>query len=83
MPTDLFWTNKFTVGQGGTLPANGTGNSMGEGNLTAITAGMYDCTALRYAKEQVSIGVIATYSLGILLTTVIMLIVRGKNPIDS
>lgn len=82
VPTDLFWTNLFTVGPGGTLPANSTGNSMGSGNLTAITEGMYECTALKFAKEQVSIGLVATYTFGIIITAVIMLIVRGKDSMN-
>jgi hypothetical protein len=78
--TNVFWENQFTVGVGGTIPANTTGNSMLDGNSSAITAGMYDCTALKDAKKQVSIGLVGTYGAGILFTAIIMTIVRGKNP---
>ena len=80
---DLYWTTRFDVGQGGTVPANSTGNSMDTGNSSSITAGMYDCTALRYAKQKVSAGLVGTYSAGILFTAIVMAIVRGKNPTDS
>ena len=81
--TNVFWENQFTVGVGGTIPANTTGNSMLDGNSTAITAGMYDCTALKDAKKQVSIGLVGTYGAGILFTAIIMTIVRGKNPSNA
>jgi hypothetical protein len=80
---DVYWTTKFTVGQGGTVPANTTGNSMGVGNSSLISAGMYDCTALRFSKEKVSAGLIGTYGAGILFTAIVMVIVRGKDPVDS
>jgi len=80
--TDVFWQNHFTVGVGGTIPANSTGNSLLSGNFSAITAGMYDCTALKDAKTQVSIGLVGTYGAGILFTAIIMTIVRGKNPVQ-
>jgi hypothetical protein len=51
------------------------------GNSSAITAGMYDCTALRDAKRQVSIGLVGTYGTGILLTGITMAMVKGKNPV--
>lgn len=72
-------TNHFTVGTGGTIPANTTGNSL-LGNSTAITAGMYDCTALRYAKSKVTAGLIGTYAAGIIFTVIVMTVVRGKDP---
>jgi len=81
--TDVFWTTPFSVGEGGTIPANTTGNSMAIGNFSAITAGMYDCTALRDAKRQVSIGLVGTYGAGIIFTAITMALVRGKNPVDS
>ena len=56
---------------------------MAIGNFSAITAGMYDCTALRDAKRQVSIGLVGTYGTGILLTAITMAIVKGKNPVNS
>ena len=79
----MVWTNPFSVGEGGTIPANSTGNSMAIGNSTAITAGMYDCTALRDAKRQVSIGLAGTYGAGILFAAITMVLVRGQNPLDS
>lgn len=79
----MFWTNPFSVGTGGTIPANSTGNSMAIGNFSAITAGMYDCTALRDAKRQVSIGLVGTYGAGILFTAIAMIVVRGQNRLDS
>jgi hypothetical protein len=78
--TDVYWQNQFTVGTGGTIPANSTGNSLIGGNSSVITAGMYDCTALKDAKRQVSIGLIGTYGAGILFTAIVMTVVRGKNP---
>jgi len=54
-----------------------------DGNSSAITAGMYDCTALKDATKQVSIGLVGTYGAGILFTAIIMTIVRGKNPSNS
>lgn len=56
---------------------------MAIGNSTAITAGMYDCTALRDAKRQVSIGLAGTYGAGILFAAITMVLVRGQNPLDS
>lgn len=79
---DVFWETKFSVGEGGTIPANSTGNSMFIGNSSFITAGMYDCTALRDAKRQVSIGLVGTYGAGILFTAITMVLVRGRNPIS-
>jgi hypothetical protein len=78
--TDTFWSNEFTVGDGGTVPAVDTGNSLVGGNFSAITAGMYDCTALKFSRERVSIGVVSTYSLGLLLTIITMVTVSGRNP---
>jgi hypothetical protein len=78
--TDVFWETRFSVGEGGTIPANSTGNSMSIGNSSSITAGMYDCTALRDSKRQVSIGLVGTYGAGILFTAITMVLVRGKNP---
>jgi hypothetical protein len=80
--TDVFWTNKFSVGQGGTIPANSTGNSMNSGNFSAVTAGQYDCTALRLAKQHVSIGLTSVYGAGFLFAGIVMFIVRGKNPVE-
>ena len=70
------------MGEGGTIPANTTGNPMVIGNSSAITAGMYDCTALRDAKKQVSLGLMGTYGAGILFTAITMAIVKGKNPVQ-
>jgi len=78
--TDIFWSNRFSVGEGGTIPANSTGNSMLVGNSSDITAGMYDCTALKDAKRQVSLGLVGTYGAGILFTAITMTFVKGKNP---
>jgi len=79
--TDIYWTDPFQVGQGGTIPANSTGNTA-FGNNSLITKGMYDCTALRYAKSKVSAGLIGTYGAGILFTGIVMMIVRGKDPVS-
>jgi len=81
--TDVFWSNEFTVGEQGTTPANTTGNSMVGGNFSAITAGMYDCTALRFSKERVSIGLAGTYGLGLILTVITMVTVSGRNPSNT
>jgi len=81
--TDTFWSNEFTVGDGGTVPAVDTGNSLVGGNSSAITAGMYDCTALKFSRERVSIGVVSTYSLGLLLTIITMVTVSGRNPTNT
>lgn len=78
----MFWENHFSVGNEGTIPWNSTGNLMVGGNSSAITAGMYDCTALRDVKKQVSIGLVGTYGAGILFTAIVMAVVKGKNPID-
>jgi hypothetical protein len=48
-----------------------------------FTAGQYDCTALKDAKTQVTMGLAGTYGAGILFTAIAMLVARGKNPIDS
>ena len=56
---------------------------MAIGNFSAITAGMYDCTALRDAKRQVSIGLVGTYGAGILFTVITMYLVKGQNRLDS
>jgi len=81
--TDVFWENVFTVGQGGTTPANSTGNSLVGGNSSAITAGMYDCSALKFSRERVTIGVLSTYGLGVILVIITMATVAGRNPIDT
>jgi hypothetical protein len=79
----VFWENVFTVGQGGTTPANSTGNSLVGGNSSAITAGMYDCSALKFSRERVTIGVLSTYGLGVILVIITMVTVAGRNPIDT
>jgi len=76
---DLFLTNHFTVGAGGTIPANTTGNNLASGNSSDVTAGMYDCTALKYARSKVTAGVIGTYAAGIIFTAIVMIVVRGKD----
>ena len=52
------------------------------GNVSTITAGMYDCTALRFAKEKVTAGLLGTYGAGIIFTAIVITIVRGKNPVE-
>ena len=76
-------TVPFSIGAGGTVPANTTGNSMSVGNASSITAGMYDCTALKGVKMQVGIGLGCVYGFGIILVSVVMTIVRGKNIVES
>lgn len=76
---NVLLTNLFTVGQGGTIPANTTGNNLALGNSSAITAGMYDCTALKDAKIKVTGGMIGTYAAGIIFTAIVMTVVRGKD----
>jgi len=71
----------FQVGPEGSIPANSTGNLV-FGNGSLITAGMYDCTALRYAKSKVTAGLIGTYTAGILFTGLVMMAVRGKDPVS-
>ena len=74
----------FSVGEQGSIPADTTGNDLTVGgNTTAITQGMWVCTALADSKRQVTIGLVGTYAAGILFTGITMLVVRGKNPIDS
>ena len=81
--TTVYWKNPFDVGTGGTLPANTTGNPLSGGNFSAITAGMYNCAALRVSKSETTAGLIGTYGAGIFFTAIVMLLVRGKNPTDS
>jgi hypothetical protein len=72
----------FSVGEGGSIPANSTGNDITSGgNTTDITEGMWLCTALAGAKTQTTIGLIGTYGAGLLFTSIVMLVVRGKDPI--
>jgi len=81
--TTVYWENSFDVGTGGSVPANTTGNPRSGGNFSAITAGMYDCTALRVSKSETTAGLIGTYGAGIIFTAIVMTVVRGRNPSDS
>ena len=56
---------------------------MSTGNFSAITAGMYDCAALRVSKSETTAGLIGTYGAGIIFTAIAMFLVRGKNSVDS
>jgi hypothetical protein len=78
----------FVVGNGGTVPANTTGNALGLtiSNTSTfampITAGMYDCTALRDSKRQVTIGLICVYGFATILAGIVITTVKGKDRVE-